>query len=270
MTAARRLALMTGCAGAVLVAVPLASGVLGDLGLRADFGARNLAPSMAHPLGTDPMGRDLAARTVHGLTLSLQVGLIAAGLSTVLALLVALVSGLGRAADAAMGFLIDVMLAVPHLLLLLLISFALGGGVTAVIIAVAISHWPRLARLLRAEIRQIQIAPYVEASRAFGRSRLFVARHHILPHLLPQVLTGFILMFPHAILHEAGLTFLGFGLEPSRPAIGVMLSEAMRHLSAGRWWLAVGPGAALVALVLCLERLGDALHRRTNPRELRL
>ncbi|CAM3309130.1 ABC transporter permease [Paracoccus nototheniae] len=270
MTAALRLAVMTALAGAVLVAVPLGSGALGDLGLRADFTARNLPPSWARPLGTDRMGRDLAARVVHGLTLSLQVGLLAAGLSTAIALVVALVSSLGRAADAAMGFLTDVMLALPHLLLLLLISFALGGGVTAVIIAVAISHWPRLARLLRAEIRQVRSAPFVEASRAFGRSRLFVARHHILPLLLPQLLTGYVLMFPHAILHEAALTFLGFGLEPSRPAIGVMLSEAMRHIGAGRWWLAVGPGAALVMLVLCLERVGDALHRRTNPRELRL
>lgn len=262
-----RLALTSALAAAVLLGVPLAALALGDLGLRADFAARNLAPGPAHPLGTDAMGRDLAARVVHGLTLSLSIGLVAAGLSTALALAVALASGLGRGLDAVMGFVTDVMLALPHLMLLILISFTLGGGTAAVIVAVAVSHWPRLARLLRAEIRQLQAAPYVEASRAFGRSPLFVARHHLLPHLVPQALTGFVLMFPHAILHEAALTFLGFGLEPTRPAIGVMLSEAMRHLGAGRWWLAVGPGAALVALVLCLERLADAIHRRTNPRE---
>lgn len=265
-----RLALTSAVAAAVLLALPLAALLLGDLGIRADFGARNLGPGPSHPLGTDPMGRDLAARVVHGLVLSLQIGLIAGALSTALAVAVAVTSSLGRAADAVIGFLTDVMLALPHLMLLILISFALGGGTGAVITAIALSHWPRLARLLRAEIRQLQAAPYVETSRAFGRSRLFVARHHLLPHLVPQALVGFVLMFPHAILHEAGLTFLGFGLDPTQPAIGVMLSEAMRHLSAGRWWLAAGPGAALVLMVLCLERLADAIHRRTNPREARI
>ena len=131
----------------------------------------------------------------------------------------------------------------------------------------AISHWPRLARILRAELLQVQAAPYVETSRALGRSRAFAIRHHILPHMAPQMLVGFLLMFPHAILHEAGLTFLGFGLEPSRPAIGVMLSEAMRQISAGRWWLALFPGLMLLAMVLTFEALGSSLRRLTFPRE---
>ncbi|WP_201742218.1 ABC transporter permease [Mangrovicoccus ximenensis] len=135
------------------------------------------------------------------------------------------------------------------------------------ILAVAVSHWPRLARILRAELKQVQAAPFVETSLALGRSRLHVARHHILPHLAPQILVGGLLMFPHAILHEAGLTFLGFGLEPSRPAIGVMLSEAMRHLSAGRWWLGLFPGAMLMAMVLAFEMLGSAARRLASPRE---
>ena len=81
------------------------------------------------------------------------------------------------------------------------------------------------------------------------------------------MLVGFLLMFPHAILHEAGLTFLGFGLEPSRPAIGIMLSEAMRHISGGRWWLAVFPGLALLIMVLCFDVLANGLRRLTSPRE---
>lgn len=257
-------------ASLAILGVALAAWLTGDAGTSADFTARLLPPTIAHPFGTDPMGRDMLARTLHGLALSLQVGFLAAGLSTLIALMIAAVAGTGRWGNALASGLTDVMLAMPHLLLLLMICFALGGGTRAVIIAVALSHWPRLARVLRAELLQAMSAPWVEASRAFGRSRLFILRHHILPHLLPQMLIGFLLMFPHAILHEAGLTFLGFGLEPSRPAIGVMLSEAMRHLGAGRWWLALFPGAALLALVLCFELLGGGLRRLTDPREARL
>lgn len=247
--------------------IAIAAYSLGDLGIRADFSARNLAPGGGHLFGTDQMGRDILARSLHGLALSLRVGMIAAGLSVLIAAAMALLSGLSRHCDHVAGFVTDAMLAMPHLLLLLLISFALGGGATAVIIAVAISHWPRLARLLRAEVIQTSAAPYIETARALGRSRLFVLWHHILPHLAPQMLVGFLLMFPHAILHEAGLTFIGFGLEPSRPAIGVMLSDAMRQISAGRWWLAVFPGLMLLAMVLAFEALGSALRRLTNPRE---
>ncbi len=251
----------------LIMGIALASWIVGNAGIHSDFAARNLGPQAGHVFGTDQMGRDLLARSLHGLALSLRIGLIASALSVALAALVAMASGLGSVADAVAGFVTDAMLAMPHLLLLLLISFALGGGSGAVIIAVAISHWPRLARILRAELLQIASAPYVETSRALGCSRVFVIRHHILPHLLPQMLVGFLLMFPHAILHEAGLTFLGFGLEPSRPAIGVMLSDAMRHISVGRWWLALFPGTMLLAMVLAFEALGGAIRRLTDPRE---
>ncbi|MDH2327411.1 ABC transporter permease [Cereibacter sp. SYSU M97828] len=257
-----RAALAAGVASAVIAGIALGAG-----DVQADFAQRNLEPSARHLFGTDAMGRDMLARTLGGLARSLRVGLIAAGLSVLIAAGVALASGLGRRADAVAGLLTDAFLAMPHLVLLILISFAMGGGTGAVIVAVAVSHWPRLARLLRAEVLQVQAAPYVEASRAFGRSRAHVLRRHVLPHLVPQMLVGFLLMFPHAILHEAGLTFLGFGLEPSRPAIGVMLAEAMRHVGAGRWWLALFPGAALLSVVLCFEALGSAVRRLASPRE---
>lgn len=256
-----------GVAAAALLGIALAAWGLGEAGVRADFAARNLSPSAAHPFGTDQMGRDVLARTLHGLALSLWIGLIASALSTGIALALAMLSGLGRRADAAAGFLTDATLGMPHMVLLILVSFALGGGATAVVVAVAVSHWPRLARILRAELLQVLSSAYVEAARGFGRSRLHVLRRHVLPHLLPQMLVGFLLMFPHAILHEAGLSFLGFGLEPSRPAIGVMLSEAMRSLGAGRWWLAVFPGAALLGMVLCFEAVGGGVRRAVDPRE---
>ncbi|MDR6431850.1 ABC transporter permease [Brucella pseudogrignonensis] len=252
---------------AIIAAISIGAWAYGNIGVRSDFSIRNLPPSFAHWFGTDQMGRDMLARTLHGLTLSLRVGILAAGFSVIIALIIVLLSGLGKAADAIGGFITDAMLAMPHLVLLILISFALGGGTGAVIIAVAISHWPRFARILRAELIQVRVAPFVEASRSFGKSRSFILINHILPHLLPQMLVGFLLMFPHAILHEAGLTFLGFGLEPSRPAVGIMLSEAMQHITGGRWWLAVFPGLALLIMVLCFDLLANALRRLISPKE---
>lgn len=252
----------------ILISVILLSAwSFGDIGIRADFSARNLAPSWNHWFGTDQMGRDMFARTMHGLTLSLRIGILAAGFSVVIALIIVLLSGLGKTTDAISSFIMDSVLSMPHLVLLVLICFALGGGTEAVIIAVAISHWPRFARVLRAELIQIRAEPFIEASRSFGRSRSHILIKHIVPHLLPQMFVGFLLMFPHAILHEASLTFLGFGLEPTRPAIGIMLSESMRHISAGRWWLALFPGLALLIMVLCFDILANGLRRLINPRE---
>jgi peptide/nickel transport system permease protein len=260
--------LLAGLSLLAILAVAAGAFFLGEAGLRTNLSARAEAPSLLHPFGTDLLGRDVFARTVKGLTLSLGIGFAAATISALLALALALAAATGgRRVDAAVGFLVDMGLALPHLLLLILISFALGGGRGAVVIAVALTHWPRLARILRAEIGQVLGSDYVRLSRRFGRSEAFVARHHLLPHLLPQLLVGALLLLPHAILHEAGLTFLGFGLEPSTPAIGVMLAEAMRSLTAGLWWLGVFPGLALLLVVLALDGAGSGLRALVSPRE---
>jgi peptide/nickel transport system permease protein len=249
--------------GAVLAAAPL----LGDAGLRTDLLSPSRPPSLDHPFGTDTLGRDVFARTVKGLAISLGVGFWAALTSAAIALVLASAAALGRRVDAAVRFLIDMGLGLPHMVLLVLMSFALGGGRTAVIVAVGTTHWPRLARVLRAEMLQVVGSDYVQVSRRFGRSTGFIARQHLLPHAAPQLVVGTLLLFPHAILHEAGLTFLGFGLEPSIPAIGVMLAEAMRSLTAGLWWLGVFPGLALLLVVLALDGIGTGLRAVVSPRE---
>jgi peptide/nickel transport system permease protein len=114
---------------------------------------------------------------------------------------------------------------------------------------------------------QLRHAEFVTASRRMGKGWAHIGRHHFLPHLVPQLLVGLVLLFPHAILHEAALTFIGFGLEPSRPAIGVLLSESMRYLMAGMWWLGLFPGLCLVALVLCFDAIGNGLRLLTDPRQ---
>ncbi|WP_180326771.1 ABC transporter permease [Raoultibacter phocaeensis] len=251
---------------ALLVGIVVAGVLATDMAMHTDFTAKNLSPSFAHPFGTDWMGRDMFLRTLAGLSTSVLVGLLAAGASSVIALALGTAAALGgKRVDAAITWLIDLMMGVPHIVLLILISFAIGKGFWGVTIGVALTHWPSLARVVRAEILQCKESTFIAVARKLGKSRMNIAVHHMLPFVLPQFLVGLILLFPHAILHEAAITFLGFGLPPEQPAIGVILSESMGYLSAGMWWLAVFPGLALIATVLLFDAAGSNLRRLIDP-----
>lgn len=228
---------------------------------------KNEAPSMAHLFGMDWLGRDMLLRTFKGLTLSFGVGMLAAISSTVIALALSMLSLWNRTTDRIVTWLIDLFLSVPHLVTLLLIAFVLGGGFKGVVIGLAFTHWPSLTRLLRAEVMQIKTTEYVSVSRKLGKSRLWMAWHHYLPHVLPQLLVGFVLLFPHAILHEASITFLGFGLSPETPAIGIILSESIAYLATGAWWLAFFPGLTLLVMVGLFDLAGRNIRRLLDPFE---
>ena len=240
--------------------------LLPDSGLATALESRLLPPSLAHPFGTDALGRDMFTRSMQGLVVSLRVGLTAGLLAAVLAVVLGMLAAASRRADAVVGVLIDLALSLPHLVLLILVSFVLGGGTFGVIVAVIVSHWPSLARVVRAEMREVLAADYIAVSRCQGSTPLSIALRHVLPHVLPRALVGAVLLVPHAILHEAGLTFLGFGIEPHLPATGTLLSEAMRHVSAGHWWLGVWPGASLLVMVLTFERLAAGARLWLDPR----
>ncbi len=263
----RKRSVALAAAGAVLLAVVIIAGLLLQPAAQAtDFAAKSLAPSLAHPFGTDWMGRDMLCRTLAGLSTSVLVGLGAALSSALIALLLAAAAALGpRWADAAVSWLVDLMMGIPHIVLLILISYALGKGFWGVTIGVALTHWPSLTRVLRAEILQCRNADYVTAAARLGQSRLAIAARHMLPYVLPQFVVGLVLLFPHAILHEAAVTFLGFGLPPEMPAIGIVLSESMGYLSAGLWWLAVFPGVALVLVVMLFDAVGESLRKLVDP-----
>ena len=241
-----------------LLIVAFAGRLVSDAATATDFAAKNLAPSLEHPFGTDWMGRDMLLRTLAGLSTSIFVGLLAAVTSSLVALTLASVAAFGGLrADALVTWLIDLVMGIPHIVLLILISYALGKGFWGVTVGVALTHWPSLTRVLRAEILQCREQPFVAVSSHLGVGRMRLVLHHMLPYVLPQLIVGLVLMFPHAILHEASITFLGFGLSPDQPAIGVILSESMSYLSAGMWWLAAFPGIALVACVALFGLLGD-------------
>ena len=154
---------------------------------------------------------------------------------------------------------------IPHILLILMISVMMGGGILGVSIGVIVTHWPRLTRVIRAEVMQLRSQPYVLAARQYGYSWFSIARRHFVPHVAPQYIIGLVLLFPHAIMHEAAISFLGYGLPLDMPAIGIILSESMSYLALGMWWLAFFPGFLLLLVVLIFDRLGETLRDILDP-----
>ncbi|WP_028562568.1 ABC transporter permease [Paenibacillus pinihumi] len=263
----RQRAVIAAIASAMVLFAVLGFGLaLPGSGLDARLEIRNQPPSLSHLFGTDWLGRDMLTRTLKGLTLSIFVGLAAAASSVLIAAIMGLAAAMGgRYMDHIIGWITDLFLSVPHLVTLILISFILGGGVKGVLIGIAVTHWPAMARMIRAELLQLRETDYVRLSSRLGRSRWWIATRHLLPHLLPHLLTGMLLIFPHAILHEASITFLGLGLSPHQPAIGIILSESMRYLSTGLWWLAFFPGAALLLIVRSFDRVSEYIRLLIHP-----
>ena len=250
----------------VLVAVYLLGMLIPESAVATSFMNAKKPPSWQHPFGTDTLGRDLLMRTLKGMAVSMTVGLVASVISAVIAVLVGIAAATGsKYVDGFINWVIDLVMGVPHTILVILISFAMGRGLKGLLIGIAATHWCSLARLIRGEVLQLRSQQYVAVSRKLGKSSGWILVHHLLPHLVPQFFVGLVLLFPHAILHEASVSFLGYGLPPEQPAIGIILSESMKYLSAGMWWTAVFPGVLLVAVVLLVDKLGDNLRMIIDP-----
>lgn len=250
----------------LLALISIAGSMLYETSLETDFTRKNLAPCLRYPFGTDWLGRDMFVRTLTGLSMSIRIGLLTACFSAAIAFVMGTAAAvLGKAADSLIGGLIDLVMGIPHILLLVLISFALGKGFQGIVAGITLTHWTSLARLIRAEVLQLKEHQYIKIAGKLGESKLQIAFHHMMPHLLPQLFVGLVLLFPHAILHEASITFLGFGLSPEQPAIGVILSESMKYLIMGKWWLALFPGLMLVLVVMLFHLIGDTLGELLSP-----
>lgn len=262
----RRTIAMASLSAALLLLIAVLGRLWEPDALVADFSRKNLAPCSAYLFGTDWLGRDMMKRTVAGLSMSIRLGALTAAASSVIALFLGTAAAVcGKAVDRLISGLIDLVMGIPHMLLLILISYAAGKGFTGVMLGISLTHWPSLARLIRAEVLQLKASQYVRISEKLGMGRLRIASEHMLPHLVPQFATGLVLLFPHAILHEASITFLGFGLPPEEPAVGIILSESMKYLITGKWWLAVFPGLFLVFCVLLFQGLGQSLSSLLDP-----
>lgn len=266
MNRRRKTMVLCGVLFFLIAGVLIAGSLITEEATAVDFTRKSLPPSWAHPFGTDWLGRDMLLRTVKGLSLSIKVGAVASAVSAVLAALIGVAAAMGsRRLDSAVTWLIDLVMGVPHLVLLILIAFACGRGITGLVVGLAVTHWTGLARLIRAEVMQLRGQDYIMVSRRLGKSSGWILVHHVLPHILPQFIVGLVLLFPHAILHESALSFLGYGLPPEQPAIGIILSESMKYLSGGMWWPVLFPGLMLAAVVIMFDKLGENLKILIDP-----
>jgi peptide/nickel transport system permease protein len=224
------------------------------------------APSGAHWLGTDELGRDEYARVVYGARPSLLIGLSATVLAVAGGALLGLAAALGgRLGDGILMRLVDVLLALPQLMLALLVITVLGPGTANTAVAVAIGLIPGYARIVRAEAQVVRRSGYVEAAVGLGLRRRAVIGRHILPNALGPLLVVATVGFGAAIITASGLSFLGLGAQPPSPEWGAMLSDGRNYLAVG-WWLGVFPGAAITLSVVSINLAGRHLQARFTRR----
>lgn len=223
-------------------------------------------PSLVHLMGTDNFGRDIWSRVLSGAGLSMGVGLVATLLAAFVGTALGLVAGyVGKWVDAAIGWMVDVLMAFPGILLALAVIAVLGPGLFNVLLAVGISSVPGFIRLARGPTLQAKEMLYVDAARCVGAHPLRIIFRHILPNVLSSVLVWASLGLAGMILSASGLSFLGLGAQPPIPEWGVMVSAGRGFLRQA-WWMSVFPGAAIVVTVLAINMIGDALRDAMDPR----
>jgi peptide/nickel transport system permease protein len=267
------------------IAAPLVVKILGlpgpntqNLSLTDEFGAP-LGPSGSHPFGVDQLGQDVMSRVIYGARISLEVGIIGTGISTIIGVIVGTAAGFYRGwVDTLLARMIDVVLSIPPLLLGLGIAAAcsvrgcvkgvIQPGLGVIIFLISLATWPYMARIVRGLVLSLREREFVEAARAMGASDTRIMFREILPNLTAPVLVYATLQIPLNILYEASLSFLGVGIRPPTASWGQMISAATPIFTTA-WWYMVFPGAALLLTVLAFNLLGDGLRDALNPRGAR-
>lgn len=219
----------------------------------------------AHPLGTDPLGRDVLARVVAGGRISLLVGFVSVAGAVVIGLLMGLVAGYYRGFwDMVLMRFADVQLALPFILLAITFIAIVGGSLTNTIILLIVSQWVQYARLVRGSVLALREREFVQAARAIGVRDWRIIVQHLVPNLLGPVIVLMTLNIATNILLESSLTFLGLGVDPTIPSWGGMLADGRTYLQLA-WWVSVFPGLAILLTVLGLNLLGDWLRDSLDP-----
>ncbi len=253
--------------GVMLALVLLSVWIFPDRGSAMDLAARLSPPfaQWAHPLGTDPIGRDVLARVLVGGRISLMVGLLSVLGASLLGITIGLVAGYYRGFwDMFLMRCVDVQLALPFILIALTFISILGGGLDNIIAFMIIAQWVQYARLVRGMVLSVREREFVQAARAFGVRDLPMMRHHILPNVIGPVIILMTLNVANNILLESSLTFLGLGVDPLIPSWGGMLADGRTYMQTA-WWVSVFPGVAIMLTVLGLNLLGDWLRDRIDP-----
>jgi peptide/nickel transport system permease protein len=264
---ANRLA-MTGLAiVAVLLLTALLAPVVSPHDPNAiDVEAILLPPGPGHLFGTDELGRDVLSRMIHGARISLQVGLVSAGLSTLIGVLLGALAGYyGRWVEGAIMRFVDMMLCFPTFFLILAVIALLEPSIVNIMIVIGLTSWMGVARLVRAELLSLKEREYILAARSLGASDARIIFRHLLPNAMAPVLVAATLGVAGAILTESGLSFLGLGVQPPDASWGNILSQGKANIEIA-WWLSLFPGLAILVTVLGYNLLGEGIRDALDPR----
>jgi peptide/nickel transport system permease protein len=262
-----------GAVGAAIVLIFLFTALFADFIAPTDPTATNAKFSLARPssmflLGADFMGRDMFSRIVHGARISLAVGAGAMGLGSLLGITIGLTSGyIGGWVDLALQRLMDMMQALPLLVMAIIMAAALGPSLRNTIFAIAIPLVPSVARVVRSSTLSLREQPFIEAARAVGMGEARIALRHVLPNTLAPLIVLATAQLGSAILVEASLSFLGLGVPEPHPSWGRMLSESAAEYVRTAPWLVIWPGVAISLTVFGTNLLGDALRDILDPRQ---
>jgi len=227
--------------------------------------SRLTPPGADFLLGADAFGRDVFARLLYAGRVSLSIGIGVAMISSVIGITIGLLAGFFRRLDAPLSRIIDAMMAFPDILLAISLVSILGGSMINVVLALSIVYAPRIARIVRASTLVIRELPYVEAARALGSSTWTIMTTHVLRNIFSPIIVQATFIFAYAMLAEAGLSFLGVGVDPSTPTWGTMINEGRQYIDQATF-LILFPGLAISVSVLALQLIGDGLRDAMDPR----
>jgi peptide/nickel transport system permease protein len=260
--------------GTLIVILAIVAALVGPLVWPYDSSAQELArrleaPSVAHPLGLDELGRDILARLLQGARISLLVGIAVVSVSSTVGMLFGSIAGyFGGLVDDVISRVIDILMAFPGILLAIALVAVLGPSLVNVVLALSIIGWVGYARLVRGQALRAREFEFVQAARASGASAARIVLRHILPTAIPAVVVQATLGMAGAIIAEAALSFLGLGVQPPTPSWGTMLDAGRAHLFDAPH-LTIFPGLAIATLVLGFNFLGDGLRDRVDPKMVR-
>jgi peptide/nickel transport system permease protein len=226
-----------------------------------------LPPCLSHPLGTDLLGRDLLSRIIYASRISLEVSIVAVGISTVIGVFLGALAGyLGGLVDEIICRFIDVMLCFPTIFLILAVIAYLEPSIFTIMVVIGLTSWMGVARLVRAEVLSLKERDFVIYAKLYGAGTFRIIFKHLLPNALAPVLVSVSLGMGQAILIESALSFLGIGVQPPTPSLGNILMEGKETLEIA-WWLSVFPGLVILIIVLAFILFGETLQNIINPRK---
>lgn len=226
-------------------------------------------PCLKHPLGTDLLGRDVLSRMIYASRISLEVSIVAVGISTLIGVFLGSIAGyFGGLIDNIICRFIDIMLCFPTIFLILAVIAYLEPSILTIMIIIGLTSWMGVARLVRAEILSLKERDFILAAKVYGASTFRIIFRHLLPNALGPVLVSVSLGMGQAILIESALSFLGIGVQPPVPSWGNMLIEGKDTLEIA-WWLSVFPGLAILLTVLAFTLLGETLQEIINPKRIK-